>query len=84
MNEIEINNKIQDVLYNSVRVRNLVIKAIPEEDIEDVANELTTLVMNNFVLDNVIQCTQFQNSLTSSSATKCVCGKEKYEHEYIG
>ncbi len=55
MNETEINNKIQEVLYNSVKIRNLVIREIPEEDVQDIADELTTLVMNNFVLDRVIK-----------------------------
>ena len=53
MNKQEINNKIQEVLYNSVKIRNLVIREIPEEDIQYVADELTILVMNNFVLDPV-------------------------------
>lgn len=49
--------------------------------LEDYITHLTK-VKNNGVVDTVVQCDKFRNILTSSSATKCVCGKEKHEHEH--
>ena len=37
-------------------------------------------VKNNVLLHNVSKCLNFENDKRTSSATMCLCGKEKWQH----